>query len=389
MKPIEIQHYIPVRIQLGVGKLETTGKVASEYGKTALIVCGKKYAKQEGITKKIISLLQKEGIRPTLVEGIESNTRSEWVYKGAEIAKKEKVDVIIGIGGGSVMDAAKVISLATTHDGDFWEYRLSGRFGLPGIMSKLIPVITIPTTAGTGSEITPAAVIIKGTQKEVIVSPYMYPKVAIIDPLLTTTLSPKMTAKVGIDALVQSVEPYVSTGANPLSDMFSREGMKMTWMYLPRCMLNGQDLRARTMMSISSVYGGLAIISAGVGAIHALASPLSAHFGLHHGYALSMLMIEVMRYNLPECYERFADIAEILGIERKGLKSEDCANECITQIEIFLRDIGLYPSQPLREFGVKEDHLEQLSKEAVNPDIATNPKKMEHNDIKSIYRKLL
>ncbi len=389
MNTINIQHYVPVKIQLGNGKVDTIGKAASELGRIALVVFGKDHAKRERLPDRIRISLEKEGIKPIIFDGVESNARAELIYKGSELAKKENVEMIIGVGGGSVIDTAKAISLASTHKGDFWEYRLSGKLGLPAIKDILLPIITVPTTAGTGSEVTPASVVLKDMQKEVLVSSYMFPKIAIIDPQLATHLSPDLTAKIGIDAFVQSIEPYLSIGAQPWSDMFSKEGMRLSWSYLPQCIQKGQDLNSRAMMALSSINGGFAIISAGVGAIHALSAPLSAHFGIPHGYALSLLMMEVLKFNSVDCTERLADIAEILGVERKGLSSKDAADKGIKKIENFLRSIGLYPTLPLRNFGLNEGHLEQLSIEANNPDMTTNPRRMTQEDIIDIYRRLM
>lgn len=385
----EFQFFIPVKIYFGRGKIKTVGTLSKEFGKKAILVFGRFSMTRENVVDNVEKLLLDEGLSVEKFGGIETNPKLETIVKGAKMAKEFEPDVIIGLGGGSVMDTAKSISLAATHDGDLWEYRLGGTLGIGKIENKTIPVITIPTAFGTGAEITPAAVITKGVSKEVIVSPYMFPKTAIIDPLLSVTLPPKLTARIGIDAFVQGMEAFVSTNATPMSDTFSSKALRLSYTYLPRCVSNGKDIEARTNQALAALFGGFSIILAGVGAVHALASPLSGRFNIHHGYALTLLLLEVMKHNLNACVSRYARLAEILGINIEGMSEEQAAKEAITQTKLFLERLGLYPCKKLSEFGVKEQDIELMVQESFNPDMTTNPKKMTVEEVANIFQSVL
>jgi len=383
------QFSIPVKIYFGIGKLGIIGQISKAFGPKVMLILGSVSMEKEKVAAQVIALLESEGLKVEKFGGIETNPRIEKIMEGAEIAKKFKPTAIIGLGGGSVIDTAKAISLAVTHDGDLWEYRISGKLGMERIENKLIPIITIPTAFGTGSEVTPATVISQYKSKEVIVSPYMFPKVAVIDPSLSVSLSPELTSKIGIDAFVQGMEAFVSTNANAMSDLFALEATKLAFTYLPKCVSDGRDLESRSMIALSALYGGLSIILAGVGAVHALAAPLSARYNIHHGHAVSILLLEVMKYNLDACAPRFARLAEALGVDIKGMKENEAADEAIARTRLLLEELKLYPHQKLRELGVKKQDLEILAKGSFNPDMETNPKKMSTREIVSIFRNVL
>jgi alcohol dehydrogenase class IV len=388
-KTKEFQFFIPVKIFFGENKVEEIGKISKTFGSKALLVLGKSAMLKENVVSKVSRFLEDEGITIEKFNGVGTNPRIEKILEGAKIAKRFKPDTIIGIGGGSVIDTAKAISLAATHEGDLWEYRIRGKLGIEKIEDKMIPIITVPTAFGTGAEITPAAVISKDTSKEVIVSPYMFPKVALIDPTLSLTLPSELTARIGIDAFIQGMEAFVSTNATPMSDIFAIEAIKLSYQYLPICVLNGKNIEARSYQALAALFGGFAISLAGVGAVHALAVPLSGRYNIHHGYALSLILLEVMRHNLDACRARYARLAEILGASKENMNEEELAEEAINRVKLFLENLGLYPPKRLREFGVKEQELRLLAKESLNPDMTTNPKKMTEEEIVDIFQNLL
>jgi len=383
------QFFIPVRIIVGNGKIKEIGNVAKKFGTKVMLVMGKSSMKEKNIATMVENLLQSHGLTVEIFGGVKTNPRIEKIVEGTKIAKDFKPEVILGLGGGSVMDTAKAISLSATHIGDLWEYRINGKLGIKEIKSVLIPVITVPTASGTGSEITPAAVICNGTSKEVIVSAFMFPKVAVVDPALTTTVPPKLTARIGIDAFAQAIEAYVSTNANSMSDVFAVEAIKLASTYLPRSVSDGEDIEARTKISLSALFGGVSIILAGVGAVHALSAPLSARYNIHHGHAVSILLLEVMRRNLRACMQKYVRVAEIMSSDIKGMSPQKAAERAITETKSLLENIGLYPHPRLGEFGVKEVDLALLARDAINPDMMTNPKKMTTDEIVDIYRELL
>lgn len=388
MSNLSFEQYVPVHIIMGVGKIKELGKVVAGAGRNALVVIGSNHLRQSGLLEAIQQDFKSSDIKINIFDDAHSNPRADHVYAGIEIARNVKADVIVGIGGGSAMDTAKAIALGATHEQDFWEYRLSGKFGIAGINANTLPVITVPTTAGTAAEISPAAVITKDGIKEVIVSAHMFPRVSVIDPELAVSLPAKATAQVGVDAFVQALEAYLSKNANLMSDVYATQALRLSWGNLRSCVDNGHDIEARSRLALSSVLGGYAIISAGVGAIHALAAPLSARFNIHHGQAVSLLLPSVLEYNLPSCDGRLTELLNILGIASDNISEAEPAASLVKHIQGFLNSIHLEQSR-LGQYGVKKADLNALAAEAFNPDMTTNPRLMENKDVLNIYESLL
>lgn len=227
-----------------------------------------------------------------------------------EIAKKQKFELIIGVGGGSSMDIASITSVMLTNPGTVYDY-----FGVNLVKNPGIPTILIPTTAGTGAEVTPNAILTdtKEKLKKAVVSPYILPRVAIVDPLLTVSMPPSVTSSSGIDALTHAVESYTSNTANILTDLFAKEAMMMIGRSIRTAVANGNNLEARYDMSIGSLYAGISLANAGVTAVHALAYPLGGTFNVAHGIANGLLLPYVMEFNVLGNIPKFAQIAQFLG----------------------------------------------------------------------------
>lgn len=385
----EFQYYVPTKIVFGIGNVEKTGKEVVEIGKRVLVVIGSKSAEESGTLKKIVANIEKEGTEVRVFKGIQTNPSVEIIEKGTKIATIFKPDVILTIGGGSVHDVGKSISLMATHDGELGDYALMGKKGIPGIKNTTIPLITMPTVSGTGAEISPAALVRIGNKKEIVVSPYLFPKVSIVDPELSVSVPSKLSSQVGIDAFIQGLEAFVSKNAQPFSDTFALEAIKHSIAYLPRIVKNPDNLEARSFVALSAIESVFAIAQAGVGAIHALSDPLSGYYNIHHGLALSILAPEVMEANLDSNIERFAKVSELFGTDMTTISVEDAAQKSISCVKSFLRDVGLSPLPRLREFGVTLEGLDKLVQDARNPDMFTNPKEMIDEEIMSIYKKLI
>ena len=385
----EFQFFIPVKILFGPNKIQEIGKTVKCFGSKVLIVVGKSSAQNNGTLKRLKDCIEKEEMKTLVYAGVESNPTLEMVTKGAAKAKDFDPDVIVGLGGGSVLDSAKLISLAATHNDDLWEYRIVGKRSINGITDTMIPIVTVSTAAGTGSEITPAAIMTSGTSKEVFVSPYMFPKTAIIDPMLATTLSPSLTACIGIDAFVQGLEAFVANNATTISDLFAYESVRISYTYLKKAVADPRDVDVRAKVSLAALLGAVSIILAGVGAVHAMASPLSGRYGLHHGKALSLLLPEVMKHNMPACSDKFARLAEAFGLDTKRMSKEDAARNAISTTEEFLKELGLSPVKKLGIYGIAEKDLTRLSDESMNPDMMTNPRKLSKEEVMEIFKAVL
>lgn len=383
------QCYVPTKIIFGIGNVEKIGREVSEIGERVLVITGAKSAEETGTLKKIATTIEKEGIEVRVFKGVTTNPSIKIIEEGAKIATTFKPDVILTVGGGSAHDAGKAISLMATHDGELCDYALMGKKGIPGITNITIPLITVPTVSGTGAEISPAALVRIGNKKEIVVSPYLFPKVSIVDPALSVSVPPKVSAEVGIDAFIQGLEAFVSKNAQPFSDIFALEAIRLSIAYLPQVVKSPDDLESRSFLALSAIESVFAIAQAGVGAIHALSDPLSGYYNIHHGLALSMLTSEVMEVNLDSNMERFAKVSELFGIETTKISVEDAAKKSISCVKSFLRDAGLSPLPKLREFGVTIENVGKLVQDSKNPDMFTNPKEMTDEEIMSIYKKLI
>ncbi len=384
---IQFDYYQPTRIVFETGGLTKLVELVRSFGTRMMLVTGRESMKKQGIVGQIKNMFEEASLHLVTHSSIKPNPTADSVSTACEKIKREKIDVLVALGGGSVMDAAKAASLAATHTGDFWEYRLTGERGITQIQNKLLPVITVPTTAGTGSEISPAALISKGTAKELIVSPYMFPKVALVDPQLTVSLPSHLTAQIGIDALTQSIEAYVSANSQPLSDIYAEASIKFVAESIRKAFSNGQDLEARAKMSLAGILSSKAINLAGVGAAHALSDPLSGRYDVGHGLAVSILLPAVLEFNLDANYKKYARIAQLFGEDVSHLSDERAAKKSVEIIRELLNDLGL--TQRLNQFNISENDIDAFAPEAFNPDMGTNPKKMTLSDVKSVYSKVV
>lgn len=296
-----------------------------------------------------------------------------------------RFDLIIGLGGGSALDAAKLLSVLATNS-----LALKEMVGVGKVKEKGIPTVLIPSTSGTGSEVTPNAIVTFPDEqlKAGVVSPYLLPRLVILDPALTVRLPKPITAATGMDAFTHALESYISVKANPFSDMFALEAIRLISRGILRAYRDGDDLLAREQMLIGSMYGGLALSGAGTAAVHAMAYPIGGRFGVTHGVANSMLLPHIMAFNLDAVHDRLAQVADAIGLRPAG-GSAAAAEAVLRQIEEWTRELNI--PQNLAAFGVREEHLNELSVAAskVTRLMDNNPKPMGLSDIKEIYGKLL
>jgi len=263
-----------------------------------------------GFGKKVSDLMEKAKISFVLYDKAVPEPPIELADEGAKLARKKKCDGVVGIGGGSAMDLAKAIAVLAANKGKAEDYLGLNRVPGPGL-----PKIMIPTTAGTGSEVTFTAVFIrkKLKKKEGMNSPYLYPELALLDPELTLTLPPHPTAATGIDALCHAIESYTSINASPMSEVMSLEAIRLISDNLRTAVHDGTNIEAREAMLLGSLYAGLGLANAGVTAVHSLSYPLGGKYGISHGLANTIMLPRVMAFNLPGAREKFVDIAEIMG----------------------------------------------------------------------------
>ncbi len=288
------------RILFGRGVAAQAASLARQFGSRACLVTGTSTARAEWL-KAALAAEQMEHVH-VVVTG---EPTTDLVEQGTRQAEAHRCDVVIGLGGGSVLDAGKAIAALLANGGRPLDYlEVIGR-GLP-LAKPSVPCIAIPTTAGTGAEVTRNAVLASPEHgvKASLRSPTMLPRVALVDPTLTYSMPPEVTASTGLDALTQLIEPYVSVRANPLTDAVCREGMARAARSLRRAYARGDDLAARDDMAVASLCGGLALANAGLGAAHGFAGPIGGAFPAPHGAVCAALLPHVMRVNLRALEER-------------------------------------------------------------------------------------
>ena len=347
-----------------------------------LIVLDRNLA-ETGFQEKVDGILAKTGVGYVIYDKTEPEPPLELADEGTKLALKKKCDGVIGIGGGSAMDLAKAIAVLTANKGKAEEYLGLNRVPGPGL-----PKIMVPTTAGTGSEVTFTAVFIrkKLKKKEGMNSPYLYPELALLDPELTLSLPPHPTAATGIDALCHAIESYTSVNASPMSEMMSIEAIRLISDNLRTAVHDGTNIEAREAMLLGSLYAGLGLANAGVTAVHSLSYPLGGKYGVSHGLANTIMLPRVMAFNLPGALEKFVDIAEVMGEIVDELPLREAAYLAVEAVESLIEDCGIMTT--LEELEIPETDFPELAKVAmtVARPLANNPCKMTLDEMVELYQ---
>lgn len=375
------------RIIFGAGTLREAGPLTAELGNRALVVSGGSPAR----LTPLLELLHAQGVSAH-VFGVSGEPTVDLVTAGVEEARVHGCDVVLGMGGGSVLDAGKAVAALLTNRGDVYDYlEVVGR-NQP-LREPSAPYLAVPTTAGTGAEVTRNAVL--GVPQERLKvslrSPYMLPHVALIDPELTFSVPPSVTASTGLDALTQCLEPYVSPQANPLTDALCREGMQRVARSLRRAYADGRDHEARTDMALASLCGGLALANAKLGAVHGFAAPLGGTFPAPHGAVCARLLPLVMAANVraleardpgSPALTRYGEVARILT----GDSSAD-ASDGVRWIRELCAALAV---PPLADFGVTEaDIPEVVAKAQRASSMQGNPVVLSAEELTQVLREAI
>lgn len=378
---LNFNYFAPTKVIFGVGSIAELPMEVGLLGKKAFLVTDQGLIETglvDEVKKKIGDLLV------GVYADVPQDSGMGVVDLGAERALAAGADVIVSLGGGSVIDTAKGMCIVMREGGSLREYQ-----GMQMLTRPQTPHVVIPTTAGTGSEVTSGAVVMdkKQGQKIIIFEYFNTPRVAVLDPRMTAKLPPNLTASTGMDALTHAVESYVSQQRNPISDAAALHAIRLIAKYLPLAVANGSDLAARGQMQIAALLAGWAFSNAMVGLVHAMAHSLGAVTGTPHGLANAMLLPHVMRYNRDEIPELSADIAAAMGDSIEGLDGEQAAETAIQAIEALIEQIGL-PRQ-LRDIGIEKNVLEKCAELSLaDGSIVYNPKiVVDAEEVLSIYLK--
>lgn len=334
----------------------------------------------QGIAKKVTDQLQ---IDHQLYTDVQADPPDHVVLSAVDFAKRSQVDGVIGLGGGSAMDVAKLIAVLA-HPNQ--TQPLQAMYGVDQVQPPRLPLIQIPTTAGTGSEVTPIAIVTTGeTTKSGVVSPILYADTAILDAKLTVNLPTHITAATGIDAMVHAIEAYTSKlKKNPYSDLLAIQSLKLLNQALPVALKFPQDLEARQQMLFGAMLAGQAFANAPVAAVHALAYPLGGHCHLPHGHSNALVLCEVLKFNAPAAETLYAELMQALNPSANGSTSELC-QQFITHMQTICAHSGL--KLKLSELDIAEDLLDTLAHDAMLQTrlLQNNPRELSEADALAIY----
>jgi len=356
MEPFEFQ--LRTRLVFGAGSLSRVGELARELGFRRTLLVADPGLRDSGYVERASSLLRVAGVAAVPFHDFTAEPDSAMVEAGAAFAREAAVDSLVGLGGGSSMDCAKGIAFLLSAGGRMQDYQGYGRAGRP-----MLPMVGIPTTAGTGSEAQSYALISDAAThaKMACGDPGAAFRVALLDPTLTVSQPGAVTAAAGYDAISHAVESYVTTRRTPVSEAFSREAWRLLESAFERVLHDPADLPSRSAMMLGAHYAGIAIEASMLGATHACANPLSARYGTVHGVAISLLLPHAVRWNAPACAARYA---ELLGLAGRREQAPAAAETLASRLEALAVAAGL--PRRLVEAGVEREHLSALAEQAAD-----------------------
>jgi len=374
------------RIIMGPGSVKTIGAEVKTLGISRVLIVTDKGVIAAGLMKPIEESLKASKVKYAVFDKVEPDPRYEIVADCVETARQSKAQMLIGLGGGSPMDITKVSAVMLTNKGPIGSY-----FGIGLIPKPGLPTILIPTTAGTGSEVTPIAILSDEGEKlkKGIVSPYLYPAMGVLDPELTTGLPPHVTAATGMDALIHAIEAYTSINASTITDMYCIKAIELISKNLRTAFAKGDNIEARTAMMEAALLAGIGFANAGVTAVHAFAYPIGAEFHIPHGVANTLMLPHVIRFNVLGNLEKFAQLAKPFGLPVEGLDNLAVVDRVIATIDRLADDIRV--PRHLADFGVKEKDIPMLAEGVMKVTrlLANNPRTLTLDDAKRIYKAAL
>jgi len=371
---------------MGENALENSAEKIAKIGSKALIITGKHITKS-GILAKLTAILEAKSVLYSVFNDITGEPTDEMIIEAVSAYKKEKCDFIIGIGGGSPLDSAKACAAMAVSDGKISDY--AGK----EITGDLPPLVLIPTTAGTGSEVTKFTVITdtKTEVKMLLKGEVLLPALAILDSSLSYSAPQKVTSATGIDALTHAVEAYTSKKATPVTDVFALSAIKRIFTYLPIAYKDGSDKKARSEMALAAYEAGICINNSSVTVVHGMSRPIGALFHVPHGFSNAMLIVNCLNYALDGCYDRFATIARHIGVALSESSDKNAAEAFITALKDLIKVVEI-PS--LQGYGIDMQKfatsIDKMATDALASGSPSNTRKqLEKEDVVAIYNSLI
>ncbi len=375
---------IKTRMVFGRGSISGLGGLARESGAEKFLLVADPALESHGIIQKALAALNEVGMSGDVFQGVEPEPYLDNAEEAAGLGRAVEANLVIGLGGGSAMDTAKAAAILLTNDGKAEDYIGLDKVEFPGAAT-----IMVPTTAGTGAEVTFTAVFTNRQTKAKggINSPYLFPDTALLDPELTVPLPPGVTAATGMDALTHAIESVTSRSSTIFTEALAFAAVRLIADNLRLAVFHGDDIEARENMLMGSLLAGLALADAGVGAAHALAYPLGGNYRIPHGLANAILVPHVMEFNAPAAEKQFAAIARAMGEPVDGLPARRAADAAVDAVRMLCYDIGI-PSS-LSEIGVPAEDIPMLVEGAlkVTRPVENNPRKLETEDAQNIYER--
>jgi alcohol dehydrogenase class IV len=361
-------------IVYGTGTADELPKHVQQFGNRVVLVYGGRSFTESGIGTRILDILNRDGIEVHEFGGVVHDPDELLVGNAVSAVRDAAPNCIIGIGGGSVIDTAKAASIIATNGGEVRDYWEGKAFNKPSI-----PYIAVPTTSGTGAEVTKNAVITSHdrTFKRSIRSELMTPDIALVDPSLTLSVPPPVTADTGLDAFIQNFEAFTSKNAGPITDTLALKGIELAGRYLVRAYRNPDDLEAREGLSLTSLYGGITLLNAGLGLAHGLSHPIGIRFGVPHGRACALVMPKVIEYNYSARKQKYDEVGAILG----------CDGNCVDAFIRLLEDLEVQTG--LANYGIRENDLPTIVAESKGGSRNYNPIPHSDETVEKLLRELL
>ncbi len=374
----------PATVHFGQGAAAQAGREASRCGGHKALLVTDPQLKQAGVIEPVVHSLEQEGLAPVVFDGVDAEPSLPHVQAGLELLRQEACDVVVACGGGSPIDTAKAIAIQAGNTASLAECMGVDKIPAPGL-----PVLAVPTTAGTGSEATMVTIITEPQQqvKMMIMSPYLLPCVAIVDPLLTLDCPRQITASTGLDALTHAIEAFVSVKANPMSDVLALSAAGLLNRFLPRAWANPGDLEARSQTHLGALQAGMAFTNSSVALVHGMSRPIGAKFHVAHGVSNAALLGIVTDFSLlgaPHRYARLARAMELPGAwggeAQAGQACADRAKQLIEQLKIpSLADLGVTREK-------LQTHVQSMADEAIaSGSPGNNPRKATRDEIVDLY----
>ncbi len=374
--------YSPNKIILGMEAASNVSDELSKLGGGRVLLVTDPGVVQAGLISQIENFLKSNSLDYVLYDAVEPEPPDGVIDRGAEIFKSEDCGLVLGIGGGSSLDVAKGISILATNSGKILDF-----CGIDCVPRKGAPLLLMPTTSGTGSEVTRVLVLTDEKQnvKNVVFTPHILADVAIVDPALTLSMPPRVTADTGMDAMVHAIETYVSMNATVFSDVLAERAIELIARYLPIAWAKGSNLEARYQMSAAATVAGLAFGSGGLGAVHALAYPLGTEYHMTHGRTNAIMLPHIMKFNLSGNPAKYARIAELMGQDINGYSMYEAAAMAVDAVKELLDTIKV--SYNLSDYDIPTKDLPKLVDGGMKQArlFVPNPRDLIREDVESIY----